>query len=379
MKILLVGEYSGVHTNLAKALRDENINVVTLSDGDSYKNFKSDITIKYNTLQSKYKIVNLILIFYYYFIEFIGVKGLIQILFYFNKIKRLKGYDVVQIINPVALSGFGSIVNILFIYFLKSNNKKLFLCALGDDYYWVKSELKNSKSLFSLMGFRNFSKYLYSLKYVYGLFFPLLNKCVVHWSNKIIPGLYDYYLCYEFNEKCTEIVPIIIYENKDAQPYKYSGGLITIFHGWQLGKEHRKGNNYFDEAINSLPDKYRKMINYEIVGNLPYDEYITKFKDCIIFFDQCLSYDKGVNALLGLRDGKVVFSGAKNSKFKNCECVIDSEPDVELIRKKLIFLLNDPYVLESYSLKSLNYIKNIHNPRVVLEKYMRIWGGDESL
>ena len=47
MKILLIGEYSGVHTNLAKALIEKNFEVLTVHDGDSYKKFESDVIIKY--------------------------------------------------------------------------------------------------------------------------------------------------------------------------------------------------------------------------------------------------------------------------------------------------------------------------------------------
>lgn len=46
MKILLVGEYSGVHYNLYKALVELNYKVDTLHDGDSYKNFPASIELK---------------------------------------------------------------------------------------------------------------------------------------------------------------------------------------------------------------------------------------------------------------------------------------------------------------------------------------------
>ena len=45
MKILLIGEYSGVHTNLAKALKNKKIELTTVSDGDAYKKFNKDIFI----------------------------------------------------------------------------------------------------------------------------------------------------------------------------------------------------------------------------------------------------------------------------------------------------------------------------------------------
>lgn len=376
MKVLLIGEYSGVHTNLANTLNEKEIYVKTLSDGDSYKNFNSDFRIKYKEFFPKNKYIRMFFLIYYNILDFLGVKGLIQIWKYWSIINKLKNYDVVQIINPVALSGFGSIVNLFFIKYLKSKNKKLFLCALGDDYFWVRSQLKNKSSMFGLMNKKNIYKFLYSLKYVYGFFYPTLNKKSVEWCDNIIPGLYDYYQVYKEHPKCVDIIPIIIPVGSST-PYKHNGFPIKIFHGWQLGKELRKGNLFFDEAIKKLPEKYRKMIDYEVVSNLPYNEYVLKFKESVIFFDQCLSFDMGVNALLGMREGKVVFSGNKNGHNSTCTCVINSIPNVDWIQEKLIELIDSPDELEKLSKKSIEYITKRHSKDYIFEKYMNVWKKNE--
>ena len=46
MKILLLGEYSNVHWTLAEGLREIGHNVTVVSDGDVWKNYKRDITLK---------------------------------------------------------------------------------------------------------------------------------------------------------------------------------------------------------------------------------------------------------------------------------------------------------------------------------------------
>ena len=48
MKVLLLGEYSGVHTNLSKALKEKGYLVDLIHNGDSYKEFDADYLIKYN-------------------------------------------------------------------------------------------------------------------------------------------------------------------------------------------------------------------------------------------------------------------------------------------------------------------------------------------
>ena len=373
MRILLVGEYSGVHTNLSKSLRIKGYEVLTVHDGDSYKGFPKDIEIKYKYYSSSNLYIRNFFLMYYILIDFLGIKGLLQISFHINNLSKLKDYDVVQLINPIALEGFGSIVNILLIYFLKKKNKKVFLCALGDDYYWVSNALRDNRSMFNDINIKNSLKFVFSLRYKYGLFFPLLNKKAIRWSNKIIPGLYDYYRVYSWSKKCTDIIPIIVDSPYHIKPYKFNGYPIIIFHGWQEGKELRKGNEYFDRAIKSLPPEYLCLIKYKVIKNVAYEEYIKSFKESVIFFDQCFSYDKGVNALLGMAAGKVVFSGDQDGENSVCECLINALPNVENITEKLKELIDEPSKLEDISTKSLKYIRNRHNSDSIVNSYIKIW------
>ena len=46
MKVLLVGEYSGVHNNLKRGLEKLGVKVILINGGDSWKNFDSDIDRK---------------------------------------------------------------------------------------------------------------------------------------------------------------------------------------------------------------------------------------------------------------------------------------------------------------------------------------------
>src|SRR5690606_443848 len=86
---------------------------------------------------------------------------------------------------------------------------------------------------------------------------------------------------------------------------------VNIFFGVQTGKGLRKGYYIFEEVIERLCEEYPDRVDVNVVENVPYKEYIRSFKGCHIFFDQALSYDKGMNALIGMAAGKVVLSGAE--------------------------------------------------------------------
>lgn len=379
MKVLLVGEYSGVHTNLAKALRAKGVDVFCVSDGDNYKGFPTDLLIKYKKTQSNMKFLAVLLKFYSMIKLFFGLRGILQIRRYIKDIEKLKGYDVVQLINPIALQGFGPIVNFFFVRFLKKHNKKIFLGAFGDDYVYVKGILneKKRKTTFSQMNLRNIKNYLPSLLLVYGLFHKTLNFYIISIANRIIPGGYDYHLYYKKFENCNEIVPFPI-EIKDENTNKFTSFPIKIFHGWQPGREFQKGNFFLDEAIRNIKKKYPDKIEYEIIGGVPYSEYIKKFDKAHILIDQCFSLDRGMNALLGMASGKVVVSGFHKDleNFYNVKAeniLIWATPCVEEIYSRIERIVLNPEMINEISENAYSFVKKHHSLDYVSDIYLRIW------
>lgn len=378
MKILLVGEYSGVHTNLADALRLQGHIVFTVSDGDSYKNFPRDITIKRKRFSGKIGLLCELIL------EYLGVKGLMCYFLNFKEINSLKGYDVVQIINPVALEAFGSIANIFFIKKLSKNNNNLFLCALGDDTRWVDACLTGrfKYSPFNSLTLKTAVKYSYSLRYKYGLFFKTLQKTAEKFSEKIIPGLLDYQKAYENSEKCTDIIRIPLSESlitqakeKLIQLESSQDGVcrvIKIFHGWQLGRELKKGNYIFDDAVKKYLSHKKEDIDYQVITSVPYHEYISKLNCSDIFLDQTNSYDRGVNALIGMAYGCVVFSGFEDGD-KYPDIGINAVANSDTICEQIERLINNPQLMHNIKINALRFIIENHEPALIASKYTEVW------
>ena len=80
MKILLIGEYSNVHATLAEGLRAIGHQVTVLSDGDSWKNYPRDIDASRTPGK---------------------LGGIVLMTKLWAMLPRLRGYDVVQLINPM--------------------------------------------------------------------------------------------------------------------------------------------------------------------------------------------------------------------------------------------------------------------------------------
>jgi len=389
MKILLIGEYSGVHTELSKALKNLGHDVKTISDGDGYKSFPTDILVQ-NLYPNNKNILNRI---YQLFLEYSGLAGICRFLRIWKSIKReMLGYDVVQLINPIALTGFGSIVNLYLLSYLKRKNSKIFLDAVGDDYYWVKylkqyrakdTNLKNiyREKHFTKTHLKDFDRESYSLKYMYGLFYKKLNNYAIDISTKVIPGLYDYQMAYQWCGKSTNIVPFSIAQDKVGSSINMNPNeKMVIFNGWQKGKEANKGNDIFDRAARRVLHEFPDKVEYVIVQNVPFEEYIKLYSSAHIFFDQCFSQDKGVNGLLGMAAGKVVFSGLGVKTLESYpyydatkEYGIDAMPDEEDIYKNLIALIENPKRIETISKNAIEFVMKNHLSDTVAKRYIQIW------
>ena len=97
MKILLIGEYSRLHNSLKKGLKELGNEVTLIGTGDLFKNYPVDISIKPTVFS--YKPIPLFI--RKVFLRLIK-KDLAEweIGYRFKKLlPKLKGYDVVQLIN----------------------------------------------------------------------------------------------------------------------------------------------------------------------------------------------------------------------------------------------------------------------------------------
>ncbi len=115
MKILLMGEYSNVHATLAEGLRKLGHHVTVLSNGDFWKNYPRDIDL----VRKPGKL-----------------GGIMYMIKLYTIVHKLRGYDIVQLINPMFLELKAERIFPIYQY-LRKHNKKVILGGFGMDYYWV--------------------------------------------------------------------------------------------------------------------------------------------------------------------------------------------------------------------------------------------------
>lgn len=371
-----MGEYSRLHNSLKEGLLVLGHQVSLVSTGDGFKDFPSDILLqhKYNEgILKKLKVG---------IFKLLGVNISSQSLKnqFFRQKEKFKNYDVVQLINESPF-GIQPMHEKEIIGYLKQNNKKLFLLSCGTDYTSVRYafEKKFRYSIFSpyFEGKISEKEFFPALKYLKPEY-KELHHFVFEQVDGIIASDLDYDIPLQGTEKYLGLIPNPVNTEKlNFLPFSV-GKKIIIFHGINRANYFKKGNDYFEAALEKLQQQYSSKIEVITVENVPYSEYIKKYNLAHIILDQVFAYDQGYNALEAMAKGKVVFTGAETEFLKSYtlgedEVCINALPDVKNIVKKLSGLIENPEKLMAISTNARKFIEREHDYIYIAKKYLEIW------
>lgn len=346
MKILLVGEFSGVHNNLKVGLESLGHEVKILASGDSYRKFGYDFHIE--PYSSKYigKIKN---IFHFY-------KNLFK---YIN-------YDVIQFISPFSIPYYYYYLGIPYILFRLNRKSVYYVC--GTD-----PALLNSQNKFLYFPFddKNSIEYPdYSAYEKFNYYNWFLNKI-----NIIIPSMFEYYIGYQNHKKISDFIMLPgsgIY--KDSQ-IKTNNSKINILFG--KTRHDVKGAIYIQKAIEFISEKYKDLVDIKIIEKVSFLEFLNYLEEADIVIDQCKSYSYGMNAIFAMEKSKIVFSGIEPESFSYFKLksspIINIRPDVSNIINEIIQLIENKPRIEILKNDSLSYVKEYHNPQKIALKFENIY------
>lgn len=377
MRILLIGEYSGLHNSLKEGLEKNGHKVTLIGSGDGFKKYSMDIRIESTIFELPFlktlaKLIDKIFRISLNEIE-IWLKTKIII-------HKLIDYDIVQLINENAFRTIPSL-QISLLKTILNNNKKLFLLSCGTDYKSVKYSIEK-KFRYSILSpylkNPNLKKsYRHILKYLTKDYIKLHNYLIKN-INGIISSDLDYHIPYKGHEKYLGMIanPINTKTN-NFNPLKINKK-VKIFHGINSKNYIKKGNVYFEKAMEIIKAKYKDKIEYKTSIDLPHKEYLNKYESCHILLDQVYAYDQGYNALEAMSKGKVVFTGAEKewNEYYNTEedkIVINALPDVDYLVSKIEWLINNKNELKIISENARKFIEKNHHYITIANEYENIW------
>lgn len=358
MNILIIGEYSAFAKHLKNGFVQLGHKVTIVQNGDNFKKIRAEEDDVAYSPRFVYLFGKRIPRSYILYARSVNkwIETEVQ--------KKLHDHiDLIFVVNADFLSNnvfFRIGVSLSFINKYKTRGAKLIMSCCGIDPA-VRSEWGEYFKMVNKKNHKPFFK----------------DKCfdfLIRKADVIIPTAWDYQRCirnycnkyYPHINTIHDAVPLPISIIDNIQFESCKKRKIVIFHGVIRAKE--KGTEYFVEALKRLEENYSDKVECVIKGGMPYDEYVTLFSRIDILLDQVYGSGMGINAGIGLMNGKVVLGGNSKESEMVLGCgpcpILNVEPDANQIYNLLESLINSPekidhikQVSREYAVKYLNSIR----------------------
>jgi hypothetical protein len=364
MRILLIGEFSGVHWTLAEGLRQLGHEVMVVSNGNFPRNFPRNLDLlqEYNSkgITLKQKLFNAKQVF-----------------------TKMRGFDVVQWINPWVLDSTLKDQKLLF-SLLKKANGAFFLGSFGADAVFVEHCLTGKPS------YSIYSDYVGQLlpnevfPHEAGWQNPLNVDWNIRMANEatgIIAALPEYYEAYSQSQWAgkTHFVPLPI--NTETLPARFARQANTplkIGMVEQPGRDAVKGWSQMMKVLGALKKRMGQNLEVDIAQPMPYVQYLEWLRAQDVLFDQALSHGPGIAALVAMSMGIPSFSGGEEYYYgmlnePNIRPILNYRPgeDVRLLSE--IEALWEMDVYERIAAEGKALVELHHTAINVAKKYESIY------
>ena len=371
MKILLMGEYSNVHATLAEGLRKLGHHVTVLSNGDFWKNYPRDIDL----VRKPGKL-----------------GGIMYMMKLYTIVHKLRGYDIVQLINPMFLELKAERIFPIYQY-LRKHNKKVILGGFGMDYYWVSVCCKDKPLRYSDFNIgdelRTNADALKERKDWLGTEKGRLNQMIAEDCDGIITGLYEYWACYQpgFPQKTTfipfPIKPKLITsgngnsytnaENHQVIPLDIPKK-VKLFIGINKSRSEYKGTDIMLKAAQAIAKKYPDKAELRIAESIPFAEYVKMMNGSDAILDQLYSYTPSMNPLEAMARGIICIGGGEPENYEiihedKLRPIINVLPNYESVYQELEHLVLHPELVPLLKQQSIEYISKHHDYIKVAKRY----------
>ena len=312
-----------------------------------------------------------------------GLKGSIKYLSEsYSLISELKGYDVVQLINP----GFIHLRPNKLKFFLDKlikNNGSIFLTLAGDDYYFVKacgesdifrfSEYRVGETFTETGRSKEYSEWLNNdlkayTEYLYGN---------INGAMSVLPE-YDMVARPLLGDKVAYTgIPI----NLESLPFTeldLKDGLVNVFIGMKMEYATRKGTDKLFSILQELEKEMPDRCKLTKVSNVSISEYYSLMKPAHIVVDQLYAYSPATNALAAMAMGKVAASGAMPEFYQYIGDDYDKpiiklsplDPDLKETLRKSIINWGELFYK---SIKGRKLVEKNNDVTIVADRFINHW------
>lgn len=367
MKILLLGEYSNVHWTLACALRRLGHEVCVVSDGDTWKCYPTDVLLvrkpgRWGSIVYLCKVIRLL--------------------------PKLRDYDVVQLINPVNFIGLKAKRCLRLYDYLRRHNKRVFLGAFGDDYYYVyDSVVRRTLRYCDYYTPTREVEHEWIAAQRHEWLHTFKKEVCIHVAQTcdgIISALYEYDVAYRPYFRCkTTFIPLPVDMNENipsGQVDNCTNGTcrIRFFIGIQRTRSMLKGTDIMLRALERIVADYPDRAEMVKAESLPFAVYKEMMCSSDVLLDQIYSYTPAMNALQAMSQGLIVVSGGEEENYEilgeeELRPIINVQPDEEDVYRQLEWLVLHPERIPQLKRDSVEYIRRHHDSLKVAKRYLEAW------
>ena len=360
MKILLLGEYSNVHNTLAEGLRTLGHQVTVASNGDFWKDYPRDVDLARR--EGK-------------------LGGMALMAKVYALLPRWRGYDVVQLINPMFLELKAERIFPIYRY-LRRHNRKIVLGAYGMDWYWVHECTYRKPLRYSDFNIgstvRTDEPALKEQRDWLGTEKERLNKLIARECDHIVTGLYEYQVCYEphFPQK-TSFIPFPI-KMPTASPLPDQHTRTRVFIGISKGRSTYKGTDIMLRAAQQVLSRHPDRMELIQAEGVPFVEYQRLMDGSDAILDQLYSYTPSMNPLLAMSKGIVCIGGGEPENYEilgeqQLRPIINVQPNYESVCHELEQLILHPERLPELKRQSIEYVRRHHDYLKVARQYEALY------
>jgi len=359
MRILLIGEYSNVHNTLAHGLRKLGCEVTVVSNGDFWKGYPRDIDVS----RRKGKLGGLALLARIHSLQ-----------------SRLRGYDIVQIVNPMFMELRAERLYPIFKY-LRRHNGHVVLGAFGMDYYWVHENVTRKPLRYSDFNIgselRTNADAMRERADWLGTAKEELNKRIASEAELIVTGLYEYDVCYRpnFPEK-THFIPFPIRIDTTARRRDSSTARrLKVFIGINRERSEYKGTDIMLAAAEAVRQKHADRMELRIAKSVPFAQYQEMMEGADAIMDQLYSYTPAMNALLAMSKGIICIGGGEEESYqllgeRELRPIVNVQPTYESVYHELEQLVMHPERVDQLQAQSVEYVRRHHDYIKVAGEYL---------
>lgn len=393
MKVLLLGEYSNVHNTLAQGLRQLGHQVTVASNGDFWKDYPRDVDLARRPGK---------------------MDGLSLLARVCGQLPRWRGYDVVQLINPMFLELKAE--RILPVYrYLRRHNRHVVLGAFGLDWYWVHECVTRMPLLYSDFNLghelRTDAEALRYRDDWLDTHKGRLNQLIANDADAIVSGLYEYHVCYQpyFPQK-THYIPLPIntapaedptrrlpgQEPSEVSPLSPTRRLpgqepsevshlstpapqpIRVFIGISKGRSAYKGTDIMLPAAEAVQARYPERMELVKAEGLPFSEYQRLMDGSDVLLDQLYGYSPAMNALLAMSKGIVCVGGGEEEHYAllgehELRPIVNVRPTYDSVCHALEQLVLNPEQLPELKRQSRLYVSRHYDYLKVARRYEALY------